>query len=126
MYSEKPLQLITVKNLQEARVALYEKFGHSYNIVKTKRSLKGGIFGLGQKEYLDVYYQVQSEEDTFAKNREEILKKTPTSTLESVLIKSELDQLDSKMNELLQKMNDSSNTSSEMKASGSLPKVPIL
>lgn len=113
MYSEKPLQLITVKNLQEARVALYEKFGHSYNIVKTKRSLKGGIFGLGQKEYLDVYYQVQSEEDTFAKNREEILKKTPTSTLESVLIKSELDQLDSKMNELLQKMNDSSNTSSE-------------
>ena len=113
MYSEKPLQLITVKNLQEARVALYEKFGHSYNIVKTKRSLKGGLFGLGQKEYLDVYYQVQSEEDTFAKNREEILKKTPTSTLESVLIKSELDQLDSKMNELLQKMNDSSNTSSE-------------
>lgn len=113
MYSEKPLQLITVKNLQEARVALYEKFGHSYNIVKTKRSLKGGFFGLGQKEYLDVYYQVQSEEDTFAKNREEILKKTPTSTLESVLIKSELDQLDSKMNELLQKMNDSSNTSSE-------------
>ena len=113
MYSEKPLQLITVKNLQEARVALYEKFGHSYNIVKTKRSLKGGLFGLGQKEYLDVYYQVQSEEDTFAKNREEILKKTPTSTLESVLIKSELDQLDSKMNELLQKINDSSNTSSE-------------
>lgn len=113
MYSEKPLQLITVKNLQEARVALYEKFGHSYNIVKTKRSLKGGFFGLGQKEYLDVYYQVQSEEDTFAKNREEILKKTPTSTLESVLIKSELDQLDSKMNELLQKMNDSSNASSE-------------
>ena len=113
MYSEKPLQLITVKNLQEARVALYEKFGHSYNIVKTKRSLKGGFFGLGQKEYLDVYYQVQSEEDTFAKNREEILKKTPTSTLESVLIKSELDQLDSKMNELLQKINDSSNTSSE-------------
>lgn len=113
MYTEKPLQLITVKNLQEARVALYEKFGHSYNIVKTKRSLKGGIFGLGQKEYLDVYYQVQSEEDTFAKNREEILKKTPTSTLESVLIKSELDQLDSKMNELLQKINDSSNTSSE-------------
>lgn len=113
MYTEKPLQLITVKNLQEARVALYEKFGHSYNIVKTKRSLKGGFFGLGQKEYLDVYYQVQSEEDTFAKNREEILKKTPTSTLESVLIKSELDQLDSKMNELLQKMNDSSNTSSE-------------
>lgn len=113
MYSEKPLQLITVKNLQEARAALYEKFGHSYNIVKTQRSLKGGFFGLGQKEYLDVYYQVQSEEDTFAKNREEILKKTPTSTLESVLIKSELDQLDSKMNELLQKMNDSSNTSSE-------------
>lgn len=113
MYTEKPLQLITVKNLQEARVALYEKFGHSYNIVKTKRSLKGGFFGLGQKEYLDVYYQVQSEEDTFAKNREEILKKTPTSTLESVLIKSELDQLDSKMNELLQKMNDSSNASSE-------------
>lgn len=113
MYTEKPLQSITVKNIQEARSVLYGKFGHTYNIIKTKPVLKGGFLGFCQKEYLTVYYQVQSEEDTFAKNREEILKKTPTSTLESVLIKSELDQLDSKMNELLQKMNDSSNTSSE-------------
>ena len=113
MYTEKPLQSITVKNIQEARSVLYGKFGHTYNIIKTKPVLKGGFLGFCQKEYLTVYYQVQSEEDTFAKNREEILKKTPTSTLESVLIKSELDQLDSKMNELLQKINDSSNTSSE-------------
>lgn len=113
MYTEKPLQSITVKNIQEARSVLYGKFGHTYNIIKTKPVLKGGFLGFCQKEYLTVYYQVQSEEDTFAKNREEILKKTPTSTLESVLIKSELDQLDSKMNELLQKMNDSSNASSE-------------
>lgn len=113
MYTDKQLSSIIVKNIQEARTFLYNKYGQSYNIVKTHPKLQGGFLGFGQKEYLEVFYQIQSEEATFAKNREEILKKTPTSTLESVLIKSELDSLDSKMNELLQKINDTSNTSSE-------------
>lgn len=113
MYTERPLQSIVVKDISEARSTLYKKYGQAYNIVKTHPVLKGGFLGFGQTEFLEVYYQIQSEEATFAKNREEILKKTPTSTLESVLIKSELDSLDSKMNELLQKINDTSNTSSE-------------
>ena len=54
MYTEKPLQSITVKNIQEARSVLYGKFGHTYNIIKTKPVLKGGFLGFYQKEYLTV------------------------------------------------------------------------
>lgn len=114
MYSseyKENIQSITVKNIQEARKILYEKYGKNYKIENQRPDLIGGFLGFGQKEVLIVEYSVKSEEDSFVQNRDELLKKTANISPERLILDSKVLNLDSKMDEILKKLDNNSNSS---------------
>lgn len=114
MYSEKmgaTQYEIEGKSLDECKSVLYKKYGSDYQIINQKTTLKGGIFGFGQREIVKVVYIINTrtsvpvsaanqngydEKDAFRKNRDEILKKqdpSVTSNLQLAQLAKKIDQL---------------------------------
>jgi len=67
MYSaerrDMPVLKITGRTLDECKAKLFEKFNNEYTICGKRTMLKGGFFGIGQKEVVEVSYTVDREED---------------------------------------------------------------
>ena len=67
MYSaerrDMPVLKITGRTLDECKAKLFEKFNNEYTICGKRTMLKGGFFGIGQKEVVEVSYTVDHEED---------------------------------------------------------------
>lgn len=120
MYSEKmgaTQYEIEGKNADECKAVLFKKYGNDYQIISQKTSLKGGLFGFGQREMVKIGYIINSrpsssssgsagnssaansaydEKDEFRKNRDEFLKKADpsvTSNLQIAQLSKKLDQL---------------------------------
>lgn len=108
MYSEKmgtTQYEIEGKSLDECKQVLYRKYGNDYQIISQKTSLKGGLFGFGQRELVKVGYIISQrntqitpidDKDSFRKNRDELLKKSDpsvTSNLQLAQLAKKLDQL---------------------------------
>ena len=63
MYSEKmgaTQYEIEGKSLDECKSVLYKKYGSDYQIINQKTTLKGGIFGFGQREIVKVVYIINT------------------------------------------------------------------
>ena len=58
-----PVLKITGRTLDECKAKLFEKFNNEYTICGKRTMLKGGFFGIGQKEVVEVSYTVDHEED---------------------------------------------------------------
>ena len=58
-----PVLKITGRTLDECKAKLFEKFNNEYTICGKRTMLKGGFFGIGQKEVVEVSYTVDREED---------------------------------------------------------------
>jgi len=67
MYSaerrDMPVLKMTGRTLDECKAKLFEKFNNEYTICGKRTMLKGGFFGIGQKEVVEVSYTVDREED---------------------------------------------------------------
>ena len=95
-----PTQKILARSLDEAKEKLYKLFQSDYEIVNLRQVLRGGLFGFGQHEEIEVSYRVKprgfssdfhkksanpemsrganllsNTEDSFLKNKNEILQK---------------------------------------------------
>ena len=58
-----PVLKMTGRTLDECKAKLFEKFNNEYTICGKRTMLKGGFFGIGQKEVVEVSYTVDREED---------------------------------------------------------------
>ena len=58
-----PVLKITGRTLDECKAKLFEKFNNEYTICGKRTMLKGGFFGIGQKEVVEVSYTVDREDD---------------------------------------------------------------
>ena len=58
-----PVLKMTGRTLDECREKLFEKFNNEYTIRGKRTMLKGGFFGIGQKEVVEVSYTVDREDD---------------------------------------------------------------
>ncbi len=58
-----PILKMTGRTLDECREKLFEKFNNEYTICGKRTMLKGGFFGIGQKEVVEVSYTVDREDD---------------------------------------------------------------
>lgn len=58
-----PVLKMTGRTLDECREKLFEKFNNEYTICGKRTMLKGGFFGIGQKEVVEVSYTVDREDD---------------------------------------------------------------
>ena len=67
MYSaerrDMPVLKMTGRTLDECKAKLFEKFNNEYTIRGKRTMLKGGFFGIGQKEVVEVSYTVDREDD---------------------------------------------------------------
>ncbi|MBM7023374.1 hypothetical protein [Treponema sp. Marseille-Q4523] len=67
MYSadrrDAPVLKMTGRTLDECKAKLFEKFNNEYTIRGKRTMLKGGFFGIGQKEVVEVSYTVDREDD---------------------------------------------------------------
>ena len=67
MYSaerrDMPVLKITGRTLDECKAKLFEKFNNEYTICGKRTMLKGGFFGIGQKEVVEVSYTVDREDE---------------------------------------------------------------
>ena len=67
MYSaerrDMPVLKMTGRTLDECKAKLFEKFNNEYTICGKRTMLKGGFFGIGQKEVVEVSYTVDREDD---------------------------------------------------------------
>jgi len=70
---------LTGKTEDECRRKLYQTFGPNYEIIGARTILKGGIFGIGQKEYCEVKYVIKprtlSSSESFEKNKQQLIDK---------------------------------------------------
>jgi len=58
-----PVLKMTGRTLDECKAKLFEKFNNEYTICGKRTMLKGGFFGIGQKEVVEVSYTVDREDD---------------------------------------------------------------
>ena len=58
-----PVLKMTGRTLDECKAKLFEKFNNEYTIRGKRTMLKGGFFGIGQKEVVEVSYTVDREDD---------------------------------------------------------------
>ena len=72
---------ISGNTLDECKSKLYKQYGNDYRIIDRGTILKGGFFGFGQKEYVEVTYVLSqrnsenaNKDFNFSKNQEEILR----------------------------------------------------
>ncbi|MCR4822275.1 MAG: flagellar biosynthesis protein FlhF [Treponema sp.] len=99
------VQTIEGKNLEDCKQKLYREFGHNYTIVGQRPQFKGGFLGFGQKEFLEVRYTIGAKkpaaaQETFQKNRDEILAKagsTVTNTIQIASIDKKIDDFQKKI-----------------------------
>lgn len=93
---------MTGKTEDDCRRKLYQTYGSGYEIIGARTILKGGFFGLGQKEYCEVKYIVKprplSSTESFEQSRKEILSKVAGGN-SGVPIK-QLANIDKKLEEL--------------------------
>ncbi|WP_191014697.1 GTPase [Treponema zioleckii] len=86
------------KSEEDCRNQLFEKYGNSYDILSRRPILKGGFLGFMQKEYYEVSYVVNpkpmTSDESFEKNKEEILKKVAMSVSSTSQIASLNKQID--------------------------------
>lgn len=111
-----PVQTIIGKSLGECKEKLFGLYGSSYTITDYRQILQGGFLGLFQKEAVEASYVIKQkieskklnsfssklplDDDTWNKNRLEILRNTSTSfnsTKQMAVLEKKLDQLSSKM-----------------------------
>ena len=58
-----PVLKMTGRTLDECKAKLFEKFNNEYTIRGKRTMLKGGFFGIGQKEVVEVSYTVDREDE---------------------------------------------------------------
>lgn len=94
---------ITGRTLEECKKMLYTMFGNRYEVIGSRNFLKGGFFGIGQKEYCEVRYIVKpmpmSSEESFEKNRKDLMEKLAGGN-GGALSLSQLANIDKKLEEL--------------------------
>ncbi|MDY2844169.1 MAG: AAA family ATPase [Treponema sp.] len=114
--SDEEEKKIEGKSLEDCKAKLYNLYGTNYKITGQKQSLKGGFFGWGQKETVEVRYipnpkPISSPSDAFQKSRDEILSNmtgngSVTNVMQLSMIDKKLEEtqktLDEKMNLLIQ------------------------
>ncbi|MBR0100377.1 MAG: 50S ribosome-binding GTPase [Treponema sp.] len=93
-------QIITGKDFEDCKRKLLETYGHNYTILGKRPQFKPGFLGFGQKEYWEVKFSVGAEQklspqDSFQKNRDEILSKSTASVTQTMQLAS----LDKKLEE---------------------------
>ena len=98
--SDNEPQIITGKDFEDFKRKLLETYGHNYTILGKRPQFKPGFLGFGQKEYWEVRYSVGAEQklspqDSFQKNRDEILSKNTASVTQTMQLAS----LDKKLEE---------------------------
>ena len=104
---------ITVSNMDECREKLFDKYGDNYKVIKKNQVfVSAGFLGLRKKGALEVTYVLvnqpdnrgtsglegksMSDEDVFARNREEILKNQS-----NVLLNAQINQMNNSMQEFM-------------------------
>lgn len=98
-YSHSSGEPLTIegKNYEDCQQKLFEKHGHNYTILGKRPIFKSGILGFGQKEYWEVKYLVGAEpqlspEETFRKNRDELVAKTASASVTQTMQIASLDK----------------------------------
>ena len=85
MYSEEMLRserTIIAPTLEKCKAQLFEQYGTNYTIVDYETKLHGGLFGLGQKSWIEARYvlreraaqKADTSTDAFQKNQDDFLK----------------------------------------------------
>lgn len=104
--TENEVQVITGKDYEDCQQKLFATYGHNFTILGKRPQFKPGFLGFGQKEYWEVRYsvgtvsQIASEQETFKKNRDEIINKATASVTQTMQIAS----LDKKLEEIQKTM----------------------
>ena len=98
--SDNEVQIITGKDFEDCKQKLFEAYGRNYTILGKRPQFKPGFLGFGQKEYWEVRYSIGAEQklspqDSFQKNRDEILSKSGATVTQALQIAS----LDKKLEE---------------------------
>ena len=97
------LQIIVGKSVEDCKQKLFNMYQHNYRILGQRQVLKPGILGglFGQKEYYEVRYTIGqpkslSPQETFQKNRDELLNKAGgnvTNTLQIANLDKKLEEI---------------------------------
>ncbi len=109
--SDSETQVITGKDFEDCKRKLLEAYGHNYTILGKRPQFKPGFFGFGQKEYWEVKYSVGSEnrlspQETFQKNRDEILNKSGASVTQTMQIANLNKKLEEYQKSLAEKLEE--------------------
>lgn len=97
-------QTIIVRNFDDFKRQLFEKYGSNFMILDKKPKFTGGFLGFGQKQYWEVKYSVGTSvtpREAFKKNRDEILVKTSSEVVAST---KQIAALDKKIEEYQKKI----------------------
>ncbi|WP_407424929.1 AAA family ATPase [Treponema sp.] len=103
---ENEVLTITGKTEEECVEKLFNMYGHNYTPLGKRQKFKPGIFGFGQKEYWEVRYSIGAEQkplsqqDSFQKNRDELLSKASSAVSQTVVMAN----LDKKLEEMKKTM----------------------
>ena len=97
--SENEPQIITGRDFEDCQKKLFDTYGHNYTILWKRPQFKPGFLGFGQKEYWEVQYivgsvsQINSEQETFKKNRDELISKASvTQTMQIASLDKKLEE----------------------------------
>ncbi|MBR4598922.1 MAG: hypothetical protein IKO39_02600, partial [Treponema sp.] len=100
-------QIVLGKSVDDCKQKLFNMYHHNYRILGQRQVLKPGILGglFGQKEYYEVRYTIgqpktPSEQESFQKNRDEILNKAGSSVTNTIQIAN----IDKKLEEMKKTM----------------------
>lgn len=102
-------QIITGKTYEECQQKLFDTYGRNFTILGKRPQFKAGFLGFGQKEFWEVKYSVgsvsqigqMSQQDSFQKNRDEILSKATGASVTNTM---QIANLDKKVEEFQKSM----------------------
>lgn len=140
-----PTQKIVAKSLDEAKEKLYKLFQSDYDIVNIRQVLRGGFFGLGQHEEIEVSYKVKprglssefqqkgygsnlsrtsnqtSFQDSFLKNKNDILQQNGVT--DKFITNMQMNSIEKKLEELTRTLEEKSVATVAVASSSEHPNI---